>query len=76
MMYRLFKRRLQYIRSISKDMPSDWHEKLVRDFLLFVWRFNRNSRYKITDAIVANPDKKVVMLQTSQEATKYLEGVQ
>ncbi len=75
-MYRLFKRRLQYMRTTRKDMPSDWHEKIDWNFLVLVWRFNKDRRYKIINAIAANPGKKVVTFQTSQEATRYLEGVQ
>lgn len=75
-MYRLFKRRLQYVRRTRKDMPSDWREKIDWEFLRFVWRFNRDRRHKITDAIDANLGKQVVVFRTSREAAEYLKVVQ
>ena len=66
-MYRLFKRRLQYVRKRRSDMPEDWREKIDWELLLFVWRFNRDKRYKITDAIAANPEKRVIVFRTPRD---------
>ena len=75
-MYRLFKRRLKYARIRRDEMPSDWHEKIDWNFLLFVWRFNKNSRFKITDAIAAHPSKAAAIFHASHDAELFLDGVQ
>lgn len=74
-LYRLFKRRLQYRSSVRPDMPPEWKEKIDREFFWYVWKFNKRYKPKIHDVMQKYPDTKVVKLCSQRDIDEYLRKV-
>ncbi len=74
-LYRLFKRRLQFHGKTRPDMPAEWREKISWEFLKFVWSFNKKYKQRIYDMMEKFPSTKVVTLRSPKEVEEYLSGV-
>lgn len=74
--YRIFKRRLEFLRRRRTDMPSDWKETLNKEFLKYVWTFNKEYRPKIVMAIQQNKDKNIRIFKTPYQTKKFLDRLE
>lgn len=70
--YRTIKRRIEFRNSHRAEMPSDWKEKADKDFLKYVWNFNRDSRSRITEQLKKNKDKNIIIFLAPKQAEDYL----
>jgi adenylate kinase family enzyme len=71
----IYKRRFQYRKTRRADMPEGWQEKIPRDFLMFVWKFNRDYRPNIISALDAVEGKRVIVFHKPKEAEQYLRSL-
>lgn len=71
--YRLFKRRLQYHNKLRPDMPNGWQERINWDFYKFVWNFKRQYLPLLLDKVKEHGrGKSVIVLSNPEQAKQYL----
>ncbi len=72
-LWRILKRRLQFRSSPRQEMPEDWREKVDYGFLRYVWKFKKQSRHKIIDAL-PDADTDLIIFKNPNDAKKYFEN--
>lgn len=72
---RVLKRAYIFRSKHRPEMPSDWKEKLSKDFLSFVWNFNKNNRRKITNSLDKISDSKIYSFKSPRELNKFLKSL-
>ncbi len=72
----IYVRRWRYHNKLRADMPEGWEEKIPRDFLMFVWDFNRKYRLHITDSLTDDHRKKLIVFRRPADAAHYLKELE
>jgi adenylate kinase family enzyme len=70
--WRAVKRRIQFRKTVRKDMPSTWKEQLNWDFFVFILKFNHSIAPRMRQLLKTYTDKDVVVLRSPRQAKKYL----
>jgi len=71
----VYKRRLQYHSKLRPDMPEGWREKTDRNFMRYVWNFNKKSRSIIFAAAEPDHHQKMIIFRKPKDAENYLRSL-
>lgn len=72
-LFRVIKRRFQYINKTRPDMNPNCPEKIDLAFLLFVIGYRMNNRKKVKDILKNNEDKNIIILKNKKEVNKFID---
>jgi adenylate kinase family enzyme len=70
----VIKRRLKHHSKHRPEMPAGWKERLNKDFVNFVWTFDKRYKSRIYDAFEDDHKRKLVILHSRKDARNYLES--
>lgn len=69
----VIRRYLQNLGRVRPDMPDGCPEKIDREFLAWVWTYNRNHRKKFLEMLGELPGERVVILKNRREVKRFVE---
>ena len=72
-MVSVIRRYLQNLGRVRPDMPEGCPEKIDREFLTWVWNYNRSHREKYLEMLGQLPPEKVVTLKRRRDVQGFLE---
>ena len=75
-MYRILKRYVCNLGRVRPDMPQGCPEKIDREFLAWVWTFNKTKRPRLYALLQAVPKDKVVILKSPRQVRRFLKQFQ
>ena len=70
----VLKRVLTTYGTVRPDMPEGCPERFDREFLKWVWNFNRNNREKTWAQLEKLPAEKVMILKNRREVRRFLQN--
>lgn len=75
-LYRVLKRRLTYLRTNRPDMTEGCREKINREFLNWIWNFEKTTKPKIEERLrrIEN-EKLVIRLRSAKDVEKFVSNV-
>ncbi len=73
-MWRIFIRYFKVRKQPRQEVPANWKEKLDLQFIRYVWKFKKQSRHKIFDALKAT-GADFIVFKRPEDAQKYLQGL-
>ncbi len=71
-LWRVFKRRVQYRNKLRSEMPEGWKEKIDPVFLKFVWNYKKSERPMVHELLGQFKNKEIVILTTPKETKQFL----
>lgn len=71
--YRVLKRHVTSRNKRRPEMPTEWREKIGRDFIKHIWNFDKKEVPKVYRELSNHESKELIVIKNTKQANEFLE---